>query len=335
MRTTTVQFLWRPEEEIRLYFKQQLKDVKGLVLEFPTTEEYKNKSFPKLSNANVVIGWRFTESMIPQLSQCQLIINPGAGVRQVVQFFQKHHLQHQIKLCNSHGNAYASAQHALALLLALSNKVVRHHNFLQGGKWRTGEKEGKSILLKNRKIGFLGYGAVNQKVHQFLSGFNLDFYALRSKWKETPNELKTYYPNQLNDFLNEIDVLIVALPHTESTENLIGQEELKLLGKNALLVNIGRGPVINEKALYNALNNNVISGAAIDVWYNYRPEENEQGQKFPFNYPFNKLENMVLSPHRAASPMDDIYRFDDCIENIIRFANQKTLVNVVNISEGY
>jgi len=112
--------------------------------------------------------------------------------------------------------------------------------------------------------------------------------------------------------------LIIAIPFTSKTEGLINSNELKLLGKNGIIVNVGRGSIIDEKALYNALNNQVIAGACIDVWYNYSPDADEKGKKFPYSNdtPFHKLNNVILSPHRGASPMDDLIRWDDIIYNI-------------------
>jgi phosphoglycerate dehydrogenase-like enzyme len=108
--------------------------------------------------------------------------------------------------------------------------------------------------------------------------------------------------------------------------------------KIPFLVNIARGAIINEEALYNALKNNVIAGAALDVWYNYHPEV-DNDKKYPYDsekFPFHELDNVILSPHRAASPHDDLKRWDEVIENISRFAEgEKDFINVVDIEKGY
>jgi len=98
--------------------------------------------------------------------------------------------------------------------------------------------------------------------------------------------------------------------------NLLNEDNLTHLPTSALLVNVGRGAVINEAALYKTLKNKQISGAAIDVWYNYKPAAGKEGKKYPYNFPFEKLDNVILSPHRGASPMDDPYRFTDLIYNL-------------------
>jgi phosphoglycerate dehydrogenase-like enzyme len=101
-------------------------------------------------------------------------------------------------------------------------------------------------------------------------------------------------------------------------------------------VNIGRGAIFDQEALYNALATDVIAGAAIDVWYTYKPEPDEKGRLFPFEFPFNKLDNVVLSPHRGASPMDDLKRWNEVIENITRYAQGRhDFINRVILEREY
>jgi phosphoglycerate dehydrogenase-like enzyme len=102
------------------------------------------------------------------------------------------------------------------------------------------------------------------------------------------------------------------------------------------LVNVARGKVINEKDLFDCLEAKVISGAVIDVWYNYQPEPDNDGKKFPYSYPFHTLDNIVLSPHRAASPFDNLERWNEVIENLKKIANNKTdFLNVVDLEAEY
>ncbi|MHA1260395.1 MAG: NAD(P)-dependent oxidoreductase [Candidatus Heimdallarchaeaceae archaeon] len=241
---------------------------------------------------------------------------------------------------NGHGNSYFTAQHAVALLLSLTNKILLHHNWMKNGRWRTNDRDAVSIPLRNRTIGLLGYGAVNQKVHKFLSGFEVDFAILRKNWEKQKIPLPTtatkYSLDGLHRFLKDIDILIIALPLTSQTEGLIGDKELNLLGKNGLLVNVGRGKVLDERSLFEYLQKKKIAGAAIDVWYDYQPEPDEKGRSFPYTYPFHELENIILSPHRGASPFSDLKRWDEQIENIKRFAEgRKDFLNKVNLEDGY
>lgn len=117
---------------------------------------------------------------------------------------------------------------------------------------------------------------------------------------------------------------------------MIGEKELSLLGKNSFLINAGRGKTINEKALYTALKEKNINAAAIDVWYDYEVKNDENGKKYPYKLPFYKLNNVLLSPHRAASPFNDLERWNDVIYNINCIAlDNKKFKNVVDLEGGY
>jgi phosphoglycerate dehydrogenase-like enzyme len=123
---------------------------------------------------------------------------------------------------------------------------------------------------------------------------------------------------------------------TSLTDKMIKDKELEVLGSNGIVVNVSRGEIIDEKSLFIALRDNKIQGAAIDVWYNYNPNSSENGKKYPFNFPFHKLENIILSPHRGYSPFADLLRWNEVIENIKRIAKgNQDLLNVVNLEEEY
>ena len=333
--------IWQPSEQLKNYLYNGLKDYPQVNLIIP--DDTSNETFLRLVkeyNPEIIMGWRPTKELLETAKNLQLFINPGAGIQHLIPLFRELTKEREITLVNGHGNSYFTAQHAVALLLALSNKIIEHHSWMVQGLWRRGDSHATSIPIRDRKIGLLGYGAVNQKVHKLLSGFDVEFSILRREWPKTEESLPTpankYTVNELHIFLKEVDILIVAVPMTEKTEGLIGEDELKLLGKDGLLVNIGRGSVIKEENLFTALQDKIIAGAAIDVWYNYQPEPTSEGLKYPASYPFHTLQNIVLSPHRGASPMSDLRRWDEQIEIISQFARgEKKYLNTVNINEGY
>jgi len=335
----TVLFIWDVEEHLRSHLNSRLGHVPDIDLIFPsaTAQEALVKLAPK---ADIIVGWRPTKKLLFAAKKLQLFINPGAGVQHLTDLFREVTRSKKILLANCHGNSYSVAQHAVALLLALMNKVVLHHNWMVAGEWRKRDEDAKSLPLRSRKMGLLGYGAVNQKVHRFLSGFHPNFSILRRDWErqsaQLPTPTKKYSYPELHQFLDEIDTVIVAVPLTSLTRDLIRMKELELLGPEGLLVNVARGKIVNEEDLFIALKNEVIAGAAIDVWYNYNPDPDIEGRKYPFSHPFHTLPNVVLSPHRAASPFDDLQRWDEVIENIKRFAEgTKKFISVVDLEKEY
>ncbi|TXT55314.1 MAG: Glyoxylate reductase [Candidatus Thorarchaeota archaeon] len=337
-RDTTVLFIWDVPTRLKKYLESGLEQVENVTLIFP--DEASEKEFINYApDADIIVGWRPSDDLLEAAQKMKLYINPGAGVQHLLDQFRRVSKTRDIILVNGHGNSYFTAQHAVALLLALSNKIIPHDRWMREGLWRRGDSHAKSIPIRFRKIGLLGYGTVNNKVHRFLSGFNVEFHVLKRSWDKslnTPTKIFKYTQNQLHEFLREIDTLIIAIPQTKETEALIAKQELALLSKEGLLVNMARGSVIVQKDLYEALSNQEIAGAAIDVWYEYRPEPDEQDRKYPYEYPFHELDNVVLSPHRGASPMDDLLRWNEVIENISRFARGKNeFLNMVDLERGY
>lgn len=335
----TVLFLSKIAEPIQEYLLTNLNKYKNLKLLF--SSDTSNKSILSLvPDADVLIGWRPTRTMLKKAVKLKMFINPGAGVTHLIELFREVNQEREVKLINGHGNSYFVAQHAVALLLTFMNKTILHHQWMKQGKWRTGDKEATSIPLRFRKVGLLGYGAINKKIHKMLQGFNIEFSILRKHWDKQEEQLitpvKKFHQYQVNEFCKEIDILIIAIPLTSKTEDLIGKEQLNMLGKEGIIINVGRGKIINEKALYNALRDKTIAGAAIDAWYNYTPEEEKDGKKYPYNFPFHELDNIILSPHRGYSPFIDLLRWDEVIENLSRLSeNSNNFINQVNLAEEY
>ncbi|HDZ19343.1 hypothetical protein LCGC14_1789110 [marine sediment metagenome] len=335
----TVCFISSILDKAKDYIVEKLKHFDNVELIFPLDRSEKNL-LNLASKADILIGWRPSKKLLSTASKLKLFINPGAGIQHLLELFRDINKKQNVLLANGHGNSYFVAQHTVALLLTLMSKIIPHHEWMRAGKWRTGDKEAASIPLRFKNIGLLGYGAINQKVHKFLSGFNVEFSVLRKDWDKQknsmPTQVKKYNFAQLNQFLKDIDILIIAIPLTSLTKKLIKRKELELLGANGFVVNISRGDIIDEESLYISLKERIIKGAAIDVWYNYHPETDHEIKKYPFNFPFHALENIVLSPHRGYSPFNDLLRWDEIIENIIRLANNRQdFLNIVDLKEEY
>jgi phosphoglycerate dehydrogenase-like enzyme len=142
--------------------------------------------------------------------------------------------------------------------------------------------------------------------------------------------------NRLHDLLPRADVLIVTLPLNASTRGLIGPRELALLPLHALLVNIGRGDVVDEGALYEALHSRRLAGAGIDVWYRYPENEDDRAATFPSNYPLHELDNVVMSPHRGGAVIErEGQRMRALAELLNAAARGEPIPNKVDLELGY
>ena len=337
--TTKVLFIWEVNDRLKNYISSNLESLSGINLVFPSSLENDYLS-EQYFDADIIVGWRPNRDLLFNTNKLSLFINPGAGIQHQIELFKEVNEHKDVTLINGHGNSYFTAQHAVGLLLALMNKIVPHHNWMVEGQWRKGDNDGASLPLRNKTIGLLGYGAVNKKVHRFLSGFDVNFCVLRNDWQkdDVDKDLSVlkFTGDKLDEFLEQIDILISAIPQTRNTNGLIGEKELKLLGKSGLVINVARGIIFDEESLYKSLLNRMIAGAAIDVWYDYNPGSDDQKRKFPYSFPFHNLDNVVLSPHRAASPFSDLKRWDEVVENIIRFhAGRNDFLNVVDLESEY
>ena len=135
----------------------------------------------------------------------------------------------------------------------------------------------------------LGYGEIGRRVGRALEAFEMKVHGLR----------RGDGASRLDELLPEADVLVVSVPSTDETRGLIDARRLALLPQGAIVVNVARGDVIEEDALYDALASGRLGGAGLDVWYRYPESEEARASTLPGSRPFHELENVVLSPHRA------------------------------------
>ncbi|MBN1232826.1 MAG: hypothetical protein JXA60_05705 [Candidatus Coatesbacteria bacterium] len=339
MNNINILFLFKPGNDLKMLFNCLKNDFEEINLVYPENLDDENMT-EYYKNADIMIGWRPSEKLLENADRLSLFIHPGAGIKHLISTFSKLNEKRKVILVNGHGNSYFTAQHTVALLLTLTNKIILHHQYMKNGSWRTGDEEGASIPLKYSKIGLLGYGHIGKKVHSFLAAFDPEFHILsRSPKTKITNDLPckaVYSVSDIDIFLKKIDMLIIMIPQTHETEGLIAIKELSLLGPESLLVNVARGEIIKEADLYKALKEKIIKAAAIDVWYNYNPAPDGMARKLPYSFPFHELDNVILSPHRAASPFSDLNRWQEVFENISRFAKgEKHFLNEVDLKKGY
>ncbi len=286
---TRVLFIWQVPDDLRGFLADRLQ-AEPVSLLFPSTAS-PEELHELAADADILIGWSPTPELLDTAERMRLFICPAAGVEGIRGLFRELQDRRTFTFVNGHGNSYLVAQHAVSLLLALNNKIVPHHNWTSQGQWRTGDREGASVPLRDRTVGLLGYGAVNRRVHRFLSGFDLSFAALKRHPQTLPeaggDPLKCFGPEQSSAFLELIDVLMIALPATPETIGVIGSRELARLGRAGLLVNVARGPIVKQADLYDALQRSVIAGAAIDVWYEESPTPGPDGRVYPYAKPFH------------------------------------------------
>jgi phosphoglycerate dehydrogenase-like enzyme len=230
---------------------------------------------------------------LPSLAR---VVVPYAGIRPSLReaIRERPHLT----LHNSHFNAAFVAQHAVALLLACAARLGRYDRALRSGDWRRGDGPA-SLHLAGRRALLLGYGAIGQAAAPMLRGFGLELRAVRRRPDRMDDEVPQHGVDALPALLAETDVVIVSLPATDATRGLIDAAALAALPDGAVLVNVGRGDVLDEEATWEALQAGRLAGLGLDVWWRYPEDEAARAATLPSRRPFHLHPDVVLSPHRA------------------------------------
>ena len=181
----------------------------------------------------------------------------------------------------------------------------------------------------------MGYGEIGRRIGSILEAMSIKIKAIqRNPERDSVSDI--HEPDELRDLLPNTDILILAVPLTQETESLIGEEELSLLPDLAILVNISRGIVVDQEALYEALKERRLFAAGMDVWYNYPADRQSRSETFPGDFPFHKLDNLVFSPHRAGLVREtETLRMRALADLLNAAARNQQLQNEVDLDLGY
>ena len=235
------------------------------------------------------------------LPDLRRVVVPYAGIRPSLREALRE--RPQLTLHNSHFNAAFVAQHAVALLLACAARLGRYDRALRSGDWRRGDGP-TSLHLAGRRALLLGYGAIGQAAAPMLQGLGLRVRAVRRRPDRTATDVPNHGVDELPRLLPETDVLLVSLPATAATRGLIDAAAYAALPDAALVVNVGRGDVLDEDATWEALEAGRLAGLGLDVWWRYPEDEATRAATLPSRRPFHLHPDVVLSPHRAHAVED-------------------------------
>lgn len=206
-----------------------------------------------------------------------------------------------IPLHSLHYNVGPTAEMAIALLLAAAKMIVPFDRNFRRHRWASPFQDTPGgVALEGKTALILGYGRVGRRVASTCRTLGMHVMATRQHPEPAPPD-EVYAPEALPSLLPNAHALILCAPHTPRTDGLIGEKELALLPPDTVLVNVVRGAIVQEDALYRALKARRLFAAGLDVWYRYPTEaERELGvAAAPSSFPFQDLDNVVMSPHRA------------------------------------
>ncbi len=232
------------------------------------------------------------DKLIPHLRNARVFQTITAGTDHI----QRDKLpDNAVVLSGSGATAHWIAEHALGLMLAAAKKIVYHTVAMRNGEFH---QEAFSKPLDGAVLGIVGLGHIGCEVAMRARCFNMTIYGLnRSGRKRCEVDFlgRIFDKDAFDRVLRESDFLLISVPLTPETKGLIGKNELKKMKKDAVLVTVARGKIVDLEALYNHLLENKDFVAALDVWWKYP----RRGEKFAQPLPIEQLPNVIMTPHLA------------------------------------
>lgn len=276
-----------------------------------------------LKEAEVVFGWPKTE-LLKKAENLKWLHLPSAGVDR---YANKELYQNEDFLLTNSSGVYGKpiAEHVFSMIMAHNRNLIDYAYDKKEKKWQR-KNEIKDFF--NSTVGILGFGDIGSTIAKRAKAWGARVLALKRTMIETPDYVDQIYVNDdLNKLLKESDYLILTLPGTPETEGIIGRNELKIMKDTAFIVNIGRGSLIKQDELLEALKNNWISGAGLDV---------TEPEPLPEDSELWELDNLILTPHTSGfSPTNDRRRFEIFKDNLQSYLKNQQLKNIVDFQLKY
>ncbi len=282
---------------------------------------------PALADAEIVVSHIWKKDF-PPAPRIKLLQSVAAGI----DLIDVPSLPHGVTVCNVAGHEQAIAEYCIMTMLAWQHRLIDIATAFRGGVWSTGGGAGGGPThgeIMNKTIGIVGYGKIGREVAKRAAGFNCRVLGVNRSPVADKGEASEIYPlAELDRVLPLCDIVVIATGLGPETARLIDAGRLALMKPTAFLINIGRAGILDEEAVYAALKDNKIGGAAIDVWWQYptAAETNRHGSRLPFH----ELPNVILTPH-CSSATDGARdrRFTSVAGNLDRYVRGEPLQNVV------
>jgi phosphoglycerate dehydrogenase-like enzyme len=305
--------------------KNQLQDLLGnlasltFLKELPPEERKQS-----LAQADAVLSWNFGREL-PKEEYSDL--KPGTLI-QLVSAGADHmpfdDLPSQVTIASNPG-AYAlpMAEHVMAMTLALAKRLLIENQKLQRGEF---DQFTPNRQLHGMTGGILGFGGIGRATARLMRGFGMRIIAINQSGSSSESTDFLGTLDDLERVLRESDVVLVSLPLTKATRGLIGSQQLSWMKPDAILVNVARGAILDEEALYHHVQSHPDFRLGIDAWWT----EPFRHGRFQMEYPFLELPNVLGSPHNSGIvPHISESAARKAAENVRRFLEKEPLSGII------
>jgi phosphoglycerate dehydrogenase-like enzyme len=280
-----------------------------------------------LAAADVLVTMEFDRSS-PPVPKLQLIQLPVAGLDAV----DLGAVPQGCRVCNVFEHEIGISEYVLAAMLHFTVGLAGRDQRFRAGSWADSPRLAAPFRpeLAGKTVGCIGYGHIGRAVALRARAFGLRVMAIAARprpLEPAPDWLGG--PGELDRLLEAADFVVVACPLDAATRGLIGKAELARMRPGAVLINVARGPIVDEDALFAALREGTIGGAVLDTWYRY-PNPADPTVR-PSRHPFHELANVVMTPHCSGWTEGLMERrFAVIADNLERLAAGQPLVNQVH-----
>jgi phosphoglycerate dehydrogenase-like enzyme len=295
--------------------------------------------------AEVMVGLMraVTPRMLESASRLRLVHVLGHGVDGLLTSEAVKILEaRDVAVARANPAATAIAEYVIMTMVALSRRLVLVHDSLaRHGSWSPDLRRRRPFgslggELFGATLGVVGFGPIAQETARRALAFGMRVvtHTRRPEAVEASGVpvSRAFGPEECEDFFREVDHLVLAAPLTETTRGIVDRRSLALMKHGSYLVNISRGPMLDERAVYEALQSGRLAGAAFDVWTS---EESGRQSGYPSELPLHQF-NVLMTPHYAALTREARERALRVVgENVRRLQHDEPLLNLVDLQRGY
>ncbi|KEI94534.1 dihydrofolate reductase [Clostridium botulinum A2B7 92] len=305
------------------YGKENMKKIESLGYDITIINEKEIQYKNNLKDTEVLVCYNpFNTLDISLMENLKWIQLSSTGVDQIPKdIVLKNNI---IVTNNSGGYSIPIAEWIVLKTLELLKNSKEFYRKQENKIWKL---DTSLLELCGKTIGFIGTGSIAKETAKRFSGFNVNILGVNTKGRDVEYFNKCYSKENIKEMVSKSDIVILSIPYTKETENLVDENILNSMKDGALFINISRGSIVDERKLIENLKLGKIKGAALDVF--------EEEPLFKDN-PIWELDNAIITPHNSwISEKRNIRRFDIIYENLKNYKEGTKLKSVVNMNKGY